>query len=223
MAYLDPKPMTPARIWSIGIVLAIHALLLYALINGGYSVAKKTFEDLNMIDIKPEEPPKPEKLPPPPPPKENPLPPPPSVPPPRVVTNAAPVNTVVTTPEPSPPAAPPYVAPPAPPAPVPPPPPPPAPPKVATRATLRGGSITNDDYPPAAIRAEEAGTSVATFTVGTDGKVASCNASGAGPILDAETCKLIMRRFRYKAAQDTGGSPIAETKTQGVRWVLPKG
>lgn len=225
MAYLDPKPMSQARIWSIAIVLLIHAALLYALVTGGYKVAQKTLEELKMIDVAEEPPPPPEKLPPPPPPEKNPLPPPPTVPPPRVITNAPPVNTTVTTPNPTPPAPPVYIAPPAPvpqPAPPPPAPPPPAPPAVATKAVLRGGSITDDDYPPAAVRAEEQGRSVATFTIGADGRVTTCSASGAGPILDAETCKLIQRRFRFKAAQDTGGSAVAETRTQSIVWRLPK-
>jgi hypothetical protein len=86
----------------------------------------------------------------------------------------------------------------------------------------RGGSISDEDYPSSSIRNEEAGTSVATFTIGTDGKVTSCNASGASPTLDAETCKLIIRRFRFKPALDTSGQPIAETKSQRVTWRLPK-
>jgi protein TonB len=93
---------------------------------------------------------------------------------------------------------------------------------VAQRATQRGGSISDEDYPSSSIRNEEAGTSVATFTIGTDGKVTSCNASGASPTLDAETCKLIIRRFRFKPALDTSGQPIAETKSQRVTWRLPK-
>jgi protein TonB len=111
---------------------------------------------------------------------------------------------------------------PPPPPPAPPAPPPPAAPKVAQKAVQKGGSITNDDYPPSAVRNEESGVSVASFTVGTDGKVTACNASGASPTLDAEACKLIIRRFRFKPALDTGGSPIEENKTQRIRWDLPK-
>jgi protein TonB len=86
----------------------------------------------------------------------------------------------------------------------------------------KGGSISDEDYPSSSIRNEEAGTSVATFTIGPDGKVGSCSASGASATLDAETCKLILRRFRYKPAMGADGQPMSETKTQRVTWRLPK-
>jgi protein TonB len=86
----------------------------------------------------------------------------------------------------------------------------------------RGGSISDEDYPSSSIRNEEQGTSVATFTISAEGRVVACNASGASPTLDAETCKLIMRRFRFKPAKDSSGQPIEETKSQRVTWRLPK-
>jgi protein TonB len=93
---------------------------------------------------------------------------------------------------------------------------------VAERATQRGGSISDEDYPSSSIRNEEQGTAVATFTVGPDGRVVACRASGASATLDAETCKLIMRRFRFKPAKDASGQPIEETRSQRVTWRLPK-
>jgi protein TonB len=212
MAYADQEP-SGRKIFAIGAVALLHAGVGYALVTGlAYNAAKQVYEDLKTFDVAPEEPDKPEE-PPPPPPKVD-LPPPPkvTVPPPVVTSSVVTTNTIA----PITPAAPP--APPAPPAA----PPPPAAPKVAQKATQRGGSISDEDYPSSSIRNEEAGTSVATFTIGTDGKVTACNASGASPTLDAETCKLIIRRFRFKAALDTSGQPIAETKSQRVTWRLPK-
>lgn len=212
MAYADQEP-SGRKIFAIGAVALLHAGVGYALVTGlAYNAAKQVYEDLKTFDVAPEEPEKPEE-PPPPPPKVD-LPPPPkvTVPPPVVTSSVVTTNTIA----PMTPTAPP--APPAPPAA----PPPPAPPKVAQKATQRGGSISDEDYPSSSIRNEEAGTSVATFTIGTDGKVASCNASGASPTLDAETCKLIIRRFRFKPALDTSGQPVAETKSQRVTWRLPK-
>ena len=212
MAYADQEP-SGRKIFAIGAVALLHAGVGYALVTGlAYNAAKQVYEDLKTFDVAPEEPEKPEE-PPPPPPKVD-LPPPPkvTVPPPVVTTNVQSTNTLPPLTQSAPP------APPAPPAA----PPPPAPPKVAQRATQRGGSISDEDYPSSSIRNEEAGTSVATFTIGTDGKVSSCNASGASPTLDAETCKLIIRRFRFKPALDTSGQPIAETKSQRVTWRLPK-
>ncbi len=212
MAYADQEP-SGRKIFAIGAVALLHAGVGYALVTGlAYNAAKQVYEDLKTFDVAPDEPEKPEE-PPPPPPKVD-LPPPPkvTVPPPvntSPIVSSNPIQAIT-------PAAPP--APPAPPAA----PPPPAAPKVAQRATQRGGSISDEDYPSSSIRNEEAGTSVATFTIGTDGKVTACNASGASPTLDAETCKLIIRRFRFKAALDTSGQPIAETKSQRVTWRLPK-
>lgn len=215
MSYTDTKEMTPARMWSIAIVVLLHVIIGYALVKSGYEVVKKVAADLNTFDVK-DEPPPPVEPPPPPPPDQN-VPPPPVVsPPPIVNTNQAPPPIVT---QPTPPPV--FVPTPEPPRPAPPPPPPPKP-MVATKAVLRGGSISDEDYPPAAVRNEEAGTSVATFTIGTDGRVGSCNASGASASLDAETCKLIIRRFRFKTALDASGQPIAETRTQRVTWRLPK-
>jgi len=212
MAYADQEP-SGRKIFAIGAVALLHAGVGYALVTGlAYNAAKQVYEDLKTFDVAPDEPEKPEE-PPPPPPKVD-LPPPPkvTVPPPVVTSSVVTTNTIA----PITPTAPP--APPAPPAA----PPPPAAPKVAQRATQRGGSISDEDYPSSSIRNEEAGTSVATFTIGTDGKVTACDASGASPTLDAETCKLIIRRFRFKPALDTSGQPIAETKSQRVTWRLPK-
>lgn len=216
MSYTERKEMTPSRFWSLVLVFALHGILLYWMVTGGYEVTKKKLADLNVIDIKEPPPPPPEK-PLPPPPKQD-LPPPPVVSPPPIVQTQQVIQPQVTTQATPPPI---FQPTPEPPRPAPPPPPPP-PPAVASKATLRGGSISDEDYPPAAIRAEEQGTAVATFTIGTDGRVTTCSASGAGPILDAETCKLIQRRFRFRAAQDASGNPIAETRTQRVTWRLPE-
>ena len=218
MAYADQdQGISTNRIISIGIVALLHAGLGYALVTGlAFDAAKQVFEDLKTFDVEEEIPEEPEE--PPPPPEKLDIPPPPKVtaPPPVNVTPVISTNTQAVVITPSAPPAPP------PPPPAPPAPPPPAAPKVAQKATQRGGSITNDDYPPSAVRNEESGVSVATFTVGTDGKVTSCNASGASATLDAEACKLIIRRFRFKPALDANGSPIEETKTQRIRWDLPK-
>ena len=100
-------------------------------------------------------------------------------------------------------------------------PPPPPKPKLASSAVLKGGEITDEDYPDAARRNNETGTSHASFVVGTDGRVQSCDAHGASSTLDAEACKLIMRRFRYKPAQDEAGNPISQSISRNIRWTIP--
>ena len=215
MAYADQEP-SGRKIFAIGAVALLHAGVGYALVTGlAYNAAKQVYEDLKTFDVAPEEPEKPEE-PPPPPPKVD-LPPPPkvTVPPPVVTTNVQSTNTLPPLTQSAPP------APPAPPAA----PPPPAPPKVAQRASQSASnraSITNEDYPSSSIRNEEQGTSVATFTVAVTGRVVACNASGASPTLDAETCRLIIRRFKFKPALDSNGQPIEETRSDRIKWVLPK-
>ena len=218
MAYADQdQGLSTNRIVSIGVVALLHVGLGYALVTGlAFDAAKQVYEDLKTFDVEEEIPEEPEE--PPPPPEKLDIPPPPKVtaPPPVNVTPVISTNTQAVTITPS--------APPAPPPPPPAPPPPPEKPKIAQKAVQKGGvgSITDEDYPPSAVRNEESGTTVATYTVGTDGKVSGCNASGASPTLDAETCKLIVRRYKFKPALDSNGSPIEETKTQRIRWVLPK-
>jgi len=209
MAYADQE-MSGRRIFAIGAVALLHAGVGYALVTGlAYNAAKQVYEDLKTFDVAPDEPEKPEEPPPPPPNVDLPPPPKVNVPPPVVTSSVVTTNTI--TPQAT-------IAPPPPPAP----PAPPAPPRVAERAVQRGGSISDEDYPSSSIRNEEQGTSVATFTISAEGRVVACNASGASPTLDAETCKLIMRRFRFRPAKDSSGQPIEETKSQRVTWRLPK-
>ena len=218
MAYADQdQGLSTNRVVSIGIVALVHAGLGYALVTGlAFDAAKQVFEDLKTFDVQEDKPEEPEE--PPPPPELKDIPPPPKVtaPPPVNVTPVISTNTQAVTITPSAPPAPP------PPPPAPPPPPPPERPKIAQRAVQKGGSITDDDFPPSALRNEEFGTSVARYTVGTDGKVTSCDASGASATLDTEACKLIIRRFRFKPALDANGSPVEETKTQRIKWTPPK-
>lgn len=211
MAYADQHEMSTGRMVSIGLVVLLHVGVGYALVTGlAYDATKQVFEDLKTFDVEEEKPEEPEK--PPPPPEKLDIPPPPKVviPPPTNITPIITTNPIITAPQPITPTAPPA------------PPTPPAPPAVASRAELRSGSITDDDYPPSASRNEEQGVSVARFTVGPDGRVGECSASGASPALDALTCTLIKRRFRYKPAKDAGGNAISETKSQRVNWKLPK-
>lgn len=217
MSYTDQNTMSGSKIASIVIVAIIHAFLGYAFITGlAYNVVKKVQEDLNVFDVK-DEPPPPEEEPPPPPPDQPIEPPPVVAPPPIVQTNTLPPPTIVTQ------ATPPPVFTPAPVA-APPPPPPPAPAKPATRATLRSGGPTNDDYPAAAQRNEEEGVVQVTLTINTDGRVEGCTVrkSSGSSTLDAETCKIFQRRARFKVATDTTGAKVSDTVTQSVRWQIER-
>ena len=222
MAYLDAKPMTPARLWSVGIVVTLHAGLLYALVTGTYTQVIDKITGIPTRNIPIEKPPEPVDV--------VPLPKPANTrtaiatPRPRVDTPAPTPTEVWTTPLPTETYRDPVPGPVFTPLPPSPPVADPVPdvPGIATRARLRGGSISDSDYPSGAIRNEEQGRSTATYTVDANGRVSSCSAAGAGPLLDAQTCKLIQSRFRVAPAKATRGAPGAQTKTQTIEWVLPK-
>ena len=218
----------------IGIVLALHALLGWALVSGlaqrMVEVIRSPIETKIIDEVKPPPPPPPENLPPPP--KFQP-PPPSFVPPPEVNVApppvAAPTITTVITP---PPPAPVQIAPAPPPAPAPPalapPPPPPAPPRVAAQPAI--GNVhscapTGDDYPAAARRAEATGTTKLRFTVGADGKLASATiVRSAGPTREHKMLDRVVQtklsECTFKAGFDENGRPMGGTFEVDYVWKL---
>src|SRR5262245_44866486 len=165
MSYVD-QGMTPGRVWSIVAVAILHALLGYAFVTGlAYKFVKNVQEDLKTFDV--QEPPPPEEEPPPPP-KQVEAPPPPTAPPTIVRTNLPPPPMLAPPPPPAPP-----VFTPAPPAPPAPPPPPRTVEPARARANL-GSYVSDDDYPAAALRAEQEGRTGFRLTVGPDGRVTNC-------------------------------------------------
>ena len=216
MAYADQPTMTPRKAVSIGLVVLLHVVLGYAFVTGlAFNVVKKVAQDLKVVDIK-DQPPPPEQKPPPPPPQQTNVPPPPIVAPPPIVqtpTLAPPVMTVPTPPPVAPPIT--VAAAPAPPAPV-----------VSQAAQAKGNPaswITNDDYPPEAIRMEQQGVSNIAWTINEQGRVENCHvvASSGSQILDETACRLVTRRGRYAPAKDQAGNPIKQTSGVRFRWVLP--
>jgi protein TonB len=220
MSYLQEEGISKRTWYSIIAVAVLHVLLGYALISGlAIKAVKVITGPLETVNIEEQAPP-PEETPPPPPKLEDI---PPYVPPPDVVieTSAPPppvisTQSTIATPEP------PRVAPPAPPA------PPPAPLGPTQRATPKGrlgASISTEDYPEASTRAGEEGTTAVTYVIGTDGRVqsGSCRVTQSSGFdrLDRRTCELIERRFRFNPALENG-TPVAETRSQRVRWQIPK-
>jgi periplasmic protein TonB len=217
MAYADQPAMTPRKAAAIGLVAFIHIALGYALVTGlAYNVIKKAAQDLKVVDIK-DQPPPPEQKPPPPPPQQQDVPPPPIVAPPPIVQTPSIAPPVVSVPTPPPP-APVIITPTAPPAP---------PPRVVNQAAAAKGDprtwITNDDYPPSAIREERQGVSAIAWTINEQGRAENCHVteSSGSPDLDDTACRLIIRRAKYTPAKDQGGQPIKQTASIRFRWVLP--
>lgn len=105
------------------------------------------------------------------------------------------------------------------------PPTPPEPKKLEpARAKANLASYVSDaDYPSAAIRNEDEGTTRFRLGVGRDGRVTECTvtASSGSSALDSATCKLMKQRARFTPARDSNGNSTTDTVTSGIRWVLP--
>lgn len=91
-----------------------------------------------------------------------------------------------------------------------------------TRARLLRGSIGPDDYPAAALASRAQGTVYIRFTVEPSGRIGDCTVtrSSGNEALDAATCRLIRRRFRYRPARDAAGRRIAEVVRGEQGWEL---
>lgn len=158
MSYVQPQD-TGRHFTGFVIVVALHALLVYGLINGlARKIVHVISEPLETKIIEEVKPP-PDKPPPPPPPKLAP-PPPPYIPPPEVqvqlpATLRLNAITAVTSTKP--------------PAPV----PPPARPHVPNRAAaiVNASACEKPEYPSAALRAHEEGLVTLAFLIEVDGKV----------------------------------------------------
>ena len=211
----------------IGIVLALHLVLGWALVNGLaqrlVEVIKSPLETKIIEEVKPPPPPPPENLPPPP----KFAPPPPSfVPPPEVNVNPppTPAPTITTTQTAPPPApvtvtpAPAVIAAPAPPAPV----------RVAAKpaiANVGACAPKNEDYPAAAVRSEATGTTRIRFNIGPDGKmigsevVKSAGASREHKMLD-RLAQSKLSECRFTAGADENGRPVGASFDVEYVWKL---
>ena len=216
MSYAQRKELSGNRTLAIIMVVVLQFALGYAIITGlAYNVIKKAAEDLKTFDVE-EEPPPPEQ--PPPPPKDMPDVPPPPTMPPSIVQTIAPPSPIVMQVSPTPPVIAPVA--PAPPA-------PPPPPRKTVSATSAKGDLRTlfsaDDYPASAQAAGAEGTARASLTIGTDGRVVSCNitqSTGNGA-LDSATCNILRRRAKFVPARDSNGNPTTDTvATPSIVWRL---
>ncbi|HEX8668324.1 MAG TPA: energy transducer TonB [Allosphingosinicella sp.] len=108
----------------------------------------------------------------------------------------------------------------------PPPPPPPPPPKRLEPARAKANLasyVSDSDYPAAAIRGEEEGTTRFRLAVNEGGRVSQCEVVGSSgsSALDAATCRLMKSRARFTPARDSSGNVTGDTVTSAIRWVLP--
>ena len=206
----------------IGIVIVLHILLGWALINGlartVIEVIKGPIETKIIEETKPPPPP-PENLPPPP----KFAPPPPSfVPPPEVVVNPppTPAPTITTTTVAPPPAPPVVIAPVAPEAP-----PAPAPPRAAAVAAITSVNDCKPDYPAVALKEEATGTTKIRFTIDATGKmvgaevVKSAGASRAHKALDRAAVNGL-GECKFRPGRDENGRPVGAFADVEYVWKL---
>ncbi|WP_326538337.1 TonB family protein [Pseudorhodoferax sp.] len=229
MDFAQQQRQPGKHVVGIGIVIALHLLLGWALVTGlaqrMVEVIKAPIETKIIEEVKPPPPPPPENLPPPP----KFAPPPPSfVPPPEVVVNPPPTPApVITTTTVAPPPAPVVIAPPPPPV-APPPAPPAPPPRVAARpaiANVQACAPSGDDYPAAARRAEATGTTRVRFNVGADGKMASVEvARSAGPSREHKMLDRIavakLSECTFQAGRDETGKAVGGSFEVEYVWKL---
>ena len=87
----------------------------------------------------------------------------------------------------------------------------------AVSAPLRiAGALRDSDFPRGAPEAAAGGVVAIAFRVRSDGRVDRCRVivSSGVALLDALTCRLVERRFRYRPAGDDSGAPVdAELRT----------
>lgn len=84
------------------------------------------------------------------------------------------------------------------------------------------GALRDSDYPRSAKRAGAQGSVAIGFVVRTDGRVEQCEilSSSGNDDLDATTCRLVEKRFRYRPARDGAGNPVAARVQTAYTWSL---
>ena len=83
--------------------------------------------------------------------------------------------------------------------------------------------IVFQNYPPRALAAGEEGPVFFSVTLDKDARPMSCQVThGSGhPLLDAETCDLIVQHAVFNSARDANGRLVRETAEGVVNWTIP--
>ncbi|WP_206237824.1 energy transducer TonB [Novosphingobium terrae] len=85
-----------------------------------------------------------------------------------------------------------------------------------------GGRIKSSDYPEAARTAGAHGTTSVTISVSAQGRPSGCRLveSSHNRDLDAATCDLVLKRFRFRPARDSAGHAVAGEVDYDQEWTL---
>jgi protein TonB len=83
--------------------------------------------------------------------------------------------------------------------------------------------VSTDDYPAAALRAEEEGTTQVRLTIAPGGRVSNCqmSISSGSPALDRATCRILRSRGRFHPALDRKKRPVIGRFEARISWRLP--
>ena len=81
------------------------------------------------------------------------------------------------------------------------------------------------DFPNAEAIIGAGGIVGVRYTIEIDGHVTQCSVirSSGNPVLDATTCRLIERRFRYRPWLDAAGRPVRATVVHNQEWYNQRG
>ena len=95
-------------------------------------------------------------------------------------------------------------------------------PVMVTMPRVIAGTITSDDYPPAALRDEAEGRTSASLSIDAHGRVTRCRIaqSSGHEILDSRVCQLALIRMRFSPALDASGKPVAVQAVLPVVWEI---
>jgi TonB family protein len=99
---------------------------------------------------------------------------------------------------------------------------PPSPTGARARANL-AYYISDRDYPAESILYGEQGRVEFELDISTQGRVAACRVmrSATGPLLNLQTCRIMLQRARFTPARDAQGRAVIDTVAAAVTWVLP--
>jgi protein TonB len=89
-----------------------------------------------------------------------------------------------------------------------------------TRPIQVGGKLRWSDLPRELRQAHSGGDLELTYRVNIDGRVSDCRIvqSSGLPTLDAQTCRLITERFRFRPSRDARGRPVAQYIIERHGW-----
>jgi protein TonB len=93
----------------------------------------------------------------------------------------------------------------------------------AARALPSSGYISAADYPRSALVNREEGEVEFRLSIGTKGRATGCEIlkSSGSAALDSTTCRLLVKRARFRSARDAEGKAVPDAISNVISWRLP--